>query len=99
VTIEIQLAELHHRKSTLEIEWAIMVDLTNARDQARDFATTISCKGTLCSTIVGASQNMAAMVTLLDTLPTHSVDGVDKVYHQLKDILGIATTQQVESSL
>jgi hypothetical protein len=42
---------------------------------------------------------MAVMVTLLDTLPTHSVDGVDKVYHQLKDILGIATTQQVESSL
>jgi hypothetical protein len=28
-----------------------------------------------------------------------STDGTDKVYRQLKDILGIATMQQVESSL
>jgi hypothetical protein len=29
-------------------------------------------------------------VALLDTLPTPSADGVNKVYHQLKDILDIA---------
>jgi hypothetical protein len=42
---------------------------------------------------------MATVAALLDTLPTPSTDGVDKVYHQLKDILSIATAQQVESSL
>jgi hypothetical protein len=35
----------------------------------------------------------------MDTLPVPSVDGVDKVYCQLKDILRVATTQQAESSL
>jgi hypothetical protein len=39
------------------------------------------------------------VVTLLDTLPTPSVDGVDMVYHQLEDILDIAAVQQAESSL
>jgi hypothetical protein len=28
-----------------------------------------------------------------------STDGVDRVYHPLKDILGVAAKQQVESSL
>jgi hypothetical protein len=36
---------------------------------------------------------------LLDTLPAPSADGVDKVYHQLKDILGTTAMQQAESSL
>jgi hypothetical protein len=36
---------------------------------------------------------------LLDTLPAPSTDRVDKVFCQLKDILDIAATQQVESSL
>jgi hypothetical protein len=35
----------------------------------------------------------------LDTPPTPSTDEVDSVYHQLRDILGVATEQQVESSL
>jgi hypothetical protein len=39
---------------------------------------------------------MAVAVTLLDTLPAPSADGVDKVYHQLKNILSIAATPQVE---
>jgi hypothetical protein len=30
---------------------------------------------------------------LLDTLPAPSADGVDKVYHQLKDILSITVAQ------
>jgi hypothetical protein len=46
-----------------------------------------------------ASQNMAAVTALLDTLPVPSTNGVGKVYQQLKNILGTAVTQQVESSL
>jgi hypothetical protein len=40
---------------------------------------------------------MAAAAALLDTLPMPSTDGVDRVYHQLRDILDIATEQYVES--
>jgi hypothetical protein len=40
-----------------------------------------------------------AAVMLLDTLPTPSTDGVDKVYQQLKDIIGTTDGQQAESSL
>jgi hypothetical protein len=36
---------------------------------------------------------------LLDTFPTPSTDEVDKLYQQLKDILGTAAAQQAESSL
>jgi hypothetical protein len=36
---------------------------------------------------------------LLDTLPVPSTDEVDRMYHQLKDILSVATKQQTESSL
>jgi hypothetical protein len=36
---------------------------------------------------------------LLDTLPAPSTNGVDKVYHKLKEILGVVTEQQAESSL
>jgi hypothetical protein len=39
------------------------------------------------------SQNMVKVAALLDTLPTPSTDGVDKVYQQLKDILSTAATQ------
>jgi hypothetical protein len=42
---------------------------------------------------------MVAATALLDTLSMPSTDGVDKVYHQLKNILGIATKQQAESTL
>jgi hypothetical protein len=45
-----------------------------------------------------ASQNVAAAATLLDTLPAPSIDRVSKVYQQLKNILGVAAEQQVESS-
>jgi hypothetical protein len=36
---------------------------------------------------------MATEAALLDTLPAPSTDGVDKVYHQLKDILSVAAMQ------
>jgi hypothetical protein len=42
---------------------------------------------------------MAATMMLLDTSPVPSTGGVDKLYHQLRDILGVAAEQQVESSL
>jgi hypothetical protein len=45
------------------------------------------------------SQNVAVAATLLDTLPAPSIDGVDRVYCQLRDILGIAVEQQTKSSL
>jgi hypothetical protein len=38
-------------------------------------------------------------MALFDTLPAPSIDGVGKVYQQLKDILGVAAKQQIESSL
>jgi hypothetical protein len=38
-------------------------------------------------------------VALLDTLPTPSTDWVDMVYHQLRDILIVATEQQAERLL
>jgi hypothetical protein len=77
------LAELHHRKSTLVIERCITVDLTNARARARDIV----------------NQNVSTAAALLDTLLSPSTDEVDKLYHELKDILSIAATPQVESSL
>jgi hypothetical protein len=40
-----------------------------------------------------ASQIVAAVVMLLDTLPEPSVAGVDRVYRQLGEILAILTRQ------
>jgi hypothetical protein len=39
------------------------------------------------------------MATLLETLPEPSTHGVDRVYRQLKEILGIAAAQQAEGSI
>jgi hypothetical protein len=39
------------------------------------------------------------VTALLDTLPLLSVNGVDKVYHQLKYILDVTAAQQAQSSL
>jgi hypothetical protein len=50
-------------------------------------------------TFTRASKNLAVAAELLDTLPVPSIDGVDRVYDQLKDILCIATKQEVESLL
>jgi hypothetical protein len=50
-------------------------------------------------TFAKATQNVAVAVALLDTLPVPSTDGVDKVYHHLRDILSVAVEQQAESSL
>jgi hypothetical protein len=87
VALDAQLTELHHRKATLEMERATSIDFTKARAQARAVTTAVDHEGPQ------ASQNVVAAATLLDTLPMPSIDGVDKVYHQLKDILDVATTQ------
>jgi hypothetical protein len=42
---------------------------------------------------------MVAVAALLDTLSVPSANGMDKVYCQLKDILGVAATHQAERSL
>jgi hypothetical protein len=68
-----------------------MVDLTNSRARASDVTTIANRKGVQRPAFARSSQNVAVVIALLDTLPTPSVDEVDKVYYQLKDILGIAT--------
>jgi hypothetical protein len=83
----------------LEVERGLTIDLTTARAWARDVATTINYKGMQHPAFAWGSHNVAAVAALLDTLPVPSADWVDMVYYQLKDILGIMTTEQVESSL
>jgi hypothetical protein len=92
VAIEAHLTELHHHKSALEAERAITVYLTGVTGA-------INCEGTQRPAFTRANQNVDAVAGLLDTLPTPSTDGVDRVYHQLKDILDITEAQQEESSL
>jgi hypothetical protein len=86
-----------------EMERDVIVNLTKARARsrarARVVAAAINHEGPLCPAFAWASQNMVAVATLLDTWPTPSTDGVDKVYCQLKDILGVTVAQQVESLL
>jgi hypothetical protein len=62
------------------MEWPIMIDITKARSWARDVAATINREGAPCPIFAKANKNVVAVVALLDTLPTTSTDGVDKVY-------------------
>jgi hypothetical protein len=71
----------------LKAKQAITVDLTNAQAQTRDVATIINREG--------GGGNVLPLPGLAKTLLT----GLEMVYQQLKDILGITSTQQVESSL
>jgi hypothetical protein len=98
-TIKAQLTELQHRKSALKTEQDMKVYLTKAHARARVVAATINREGPPHPTFVRASQNVATVTTLLDTFDAASINGMDKVYHQLKDILGVSTVQQAESSL
>jgi hypothetical protein len=45
------------------------------------------------------AQTRHRRVTTMDTIPTPSADGVDRVYHQLGKILALAAAPQAESSL
>jgi hypothetical protein len=60
--IEAQQAELHHRRSTLRIEQAVMINHEEVSSPA----------------FTRASQNIATVAALLDTLPAPSTDKVDK---------------------
>jgi hypothetical protein len=79
-TIEAQLTELHHCKSVLETERAVMAGLTKAQAQARVIAAAINREGAPCPTFARASQIVAMVAALLETFHAPSVDGVDKVY-------------------
>jgi hypothetical protein len=92
VALDAQLTELHSCKATLGAERATTIDLTKARAWARAVSTTINHEGMSRPTFARASRNVATAAALLDTLPASSTDGVDRVYRQLKGILGIATT-------
>jgi hypothetical protein len=64
----------------LKAERGITVDLSTARSQARDVVAAISYDGARQPAFARASQNVAAAATLLNTLPTISTDGADRVY-------------------
>jgi hypothetical protein len=75
------MTKLHRHKAALGTEHVAAIDYTKARARARAVATTINRKGTPHPTFPMASQNVAAATTLLDSLPTPSID---RVYQQLK---------------
>jgi hypothetical protein len=74
------------------MEWAIMVDLTKARTWARAAADAMNHEGAPHPAFTWGIQTVATAAQL-DTLHASSTIEVDKVYHQLKDILSIAATQ------
>jgi hypothetical protein len=88
-------------KPALEAERILMMDLTITRAQSKGVTPAISHEGGggQHPTFARASQNVAIVATLLDMLPPPSIDGVDWLYHQLGEILTIATTPQAECSL
>jgi hypothetical protein len=81
------------------MEQAATIDLAKARDLARAMAAALNREGLQCPTFARVSQNVSTTVALLDTLPAPSTDELDKVYHQLKDILGVTFVQHVKSLL
>jgi hypothetical protein len=91
--LDAQLIELHQRKAVLGMEQAATIDFTKAQARARAVAAVINHEATPCPTFVKVSHNVVVVAALLDTLLVHSTDGVGKVYHQPKDILGVATEQ------
>jgi hypothetical protein len=99
VVLDAQMTELHQRKAVMEMEWATTIDFTKAQARARVIAAAINHEGTPHPTFTRASQNVATVAALFDTLSEPSTDGVGKVYQRLKDILGVAAEQQAESSL
>jgi hypothetical protein len=72
------------------------VDLAGTRAQAKGVALAVSHEGGQCPAFTRAGQNVATVVMLLGTLPPPSTDGVDRLYHQLGEILSISAVWQVE---
>jgi hypothetical protein len=81
------------------MEQAIMVELTKAQTWARTVVDAMNYEGVPHPAFTRATQTVATAAAQLDTLHASSAAEVDKVYHQLMDILSVAATQQVEISL
>jgi hypothetical protein len=77
----------------LGMEQDATINFTRALAWARAITATINHKGMPCLTFARASQNVAAAAGLLDTLPTPSTSGLNKVYCQLRGILDGAAEQ------
>jgi hypothetical protein len=60
---------------------ATTIDFTKARARAKVVAIIINREGMSSPTFARASQNVAVIAALLNTLPAASTDRVDKVYH------------------
>jgi hypothetical protein len=90
-SLDAQLTKQYRHKAVPETEWTTTINFTKARARAKSITATINYEGLPHPTFARASQNVALVAALLDTLPAPSIDRVDKVYYQLKDILGIAT--------
>jgi hypothetical protein len=93
------MTELHQCKAALGTERVAAINYSKDCARARAIAITINHEGMPHPTFPRASQNIAAVVALLDILPTPSIDEVGKVYEQLKGILGVATEQQAVNLL
>jgi hypothetical protein len=83
VAVEARLADVHQCESKLEAD-----QVATPNHEERQLPT-----------FARASQNVAAVVVLLDMLSAPSTDGVGMVYQQLKNILGTTAVQQAESTL
>jgi hypothetical protein len=94
-----QSYELPRHKHALEVERILMVDLVTTRAQAKGVTPAISHDGGQHLTFARASQNVVMAATLLDTLPPPSTDGMDRLYHQLGEILAIIMALQAECTL
>jgi hypothetical protein len=81
------------------MECAAAIDLSKARAWARAVAAGINHEGPPMPTFARARPNVPTVVAILGTLPSPSTNVADRVYHQLKYILGVAAEQQAKSSL
>jgi hypothetical protein len=70
-----------------------MVDLTATQAQVKGAVPIISRDGGQRPSFTRAGQNVVAAALLLDTLPPPLAKGVDRLCHQLGEILAIAAAQ------
>jgi hypothetical protein len=68
-------------KHVLKAERILIVELATAWAQTKEVVLAISREGGQCPTFTRASQNVVVTATLLDMLPAHFADAVDKLYH------------------
>jgi hypothetical protein len=91
--LDSQPTELHRCKVTLGTERTTTIEFAKVEARTRDVTATINHEGTPRPTFARASSNVATAMALLDTLPAPSTSRVNKVYHQPRDILSVATEQ------